>query len=284
MQKRIYLLTAISYLLYFLSQLLLTIFVQLPDDSSKIVILDIGQGDSMLVKTSNENYGLVDTGRISTSSNKLANHLPKGVRSLKFLILTHPDADHIEDTIQLIKRYDIETIFILPTDKKTPLTEEIYTDIANLDTKIYSPLQGDTISIDEMMLQILWPTPEFLFENRESNEESISFILTIGEFSLVNFGDLSGNFELKAARYLKNADIDVLKVSHHGSKSSTSRELLDLLKPEYALISAGADNPYGHPHKEVIQILQESNVSTILSTASHGDISIEITKNGYKVY
>ena len=212
----------------------------------RVIFFNVGQGDSILIHSPLENRTvLIDTGPPS-SYLQLRNSLyAQSVYELDLLILSHNDADHSGNLEALKKDFRVKEVWDNTMNKSS----------------------FDSLS----MLQLNEISDEF-----NDNDRSLILAFAMNEISFLFSGDASARVEEKAAEQL-NETIDVCKIAHHGSKTSTSTKFLDQVGCRLAIISAGVSNRYGHPHKEVIERL-EINGSTILNTQIHGDIQIVMTR------
>ncbi len=242
----------------------------------EVTVLNIGQGDSILIKTPDNNYGLIDAGRGNKVMEELSNTLPFYVNTFDFIILTHPDADHVEGFLSIFEKYQIKNVFI----EKVPKETEIYNSIINKlkklnNTKVYSVTQNNDFKIGEVIFNIVWPDTLELDKYKDDvNQTSIGVVIEYKDFELYSAGDLGKVNEVKSLYDLKDKSIDVLKVGHHGSKSSTSSEFLDLTHIKIAAISVGNNNPYHHPNSETMKLLEDANLN-IYRTDEDGRIKIQ---------
>lgn len=248
----------------------------------EITILDVGQGDSILIKTPNNSYGLIDTGKGTKIMEELGNSLPFFTKTFEFLILTHPDADHIEGFLYLFDRFEFKNIFFNKINKDSDLYFKVIEKLRFSDSKVYSLTDLNDFKLNSIDFDILWPTSLNLTEfEYDPNESSISLKINYKNFSFYSAGDLGDDNELLTLINLKDKQSDILKVSHHGSQTSTSLDFLDELKPKVSVISLGKDNPYNHPHSTTIQEL-ESVVTNIFRTDINGRVKIET--DGDQIY
>lgn len=239
----------------------------------QVFFLDVEQGDATLIVTPSGHAGLVDVGSNNFVISAMSS-LPARIKSIDFVILTHPDADHIEGYLELQKRFDIQNIFINKTFKENALIDQISESLSP-NSNVFGLHEFNDFRIDDVYFDILWPEKDFLFgEIEDSNDLSISLLLTYGEFSLFLGGDLSKEYEDQIVIENNISDVDVLQVGHHGSNTSTSELFLEQIKPKVAVISAGKENRFGHPHKEVLDNLSVVN-SKILRTDKSGTIFIK---------
>lgn len=224
----------------------------------EIVFLDVGQGDAVLIKTENNKYGLIDTGPNNNIIYVIEDFLPLNFEGFEFILLTHPDLDHIEGAIELIKRFSVKNIYINHPVRESSVLTELSKEIDKKNIKTYGLYSDNDFILDEIYFDILWPSQKLL-DSEEPNNNSITFILSYKNFKAYFGGDIDSKTELATIEGLEE-DIDLLKVSHHGSKYSTTQEFLDALSPDVAVVSSGVNNLYGHPSIEVIALLDKNNI------------------------
>ncbi|MFS8130906.1 MAG: ComEC/Rec2 family competence protein [Candidatus Dojkabacteria bacterium] len=249
--------------------------------SFEMDVLNIGQGDSILIKTPGNHYGLIDTGRDSKVLSELSQTLPLGRTYLDFVILTHPDADHIGGVDDILENYKVNALFFNKNIKTNELLDEIKSKIEETNTKNYSIDMFNDFTLDGIYFDVIWPQDHaktYTFDN--SNDISTSILIKYDGYKILSSGDLPSDFEAPSLADLppEDVDIDFLKVSHHGSRFSTNLDFLKQIKPEYAFISVGAGNTYGHPTDEVLSNL-EAEHSNVLRTDKDGRISLVIKGN-----
>jgi competence protein ComEC len=257
-----------------------------------VAFLDVGQGDSIFIEAPNGNQLLIDSGPTAGVVRRLSEVMPFYDRSIDTILATHHDADHTAGFPEILKRFKIDTYIVTPkTDD-----DSLYNEIENLiSTEVRSDggigvekliaAAGDKIILDEeneIYIEILWPPDvESGVVIGDNNESSVATRVVYGEIEFMLTGDLGKESEDKivSAVQLAGRDIesDVLKAGHHGSKTSTSVTFVAEVAPRYAVISAGKDNKFGHPHEEVLQTLNDYAIATkidlqILSTAELGNI------------
>ena len=241
----------------------------------RVFILDVGQGDSILIKAFNRNI-LIDAGPDKNlSANKLGSF---GVKGLNLVIATHPHSDHIGGMVEVIKRYNPEYYI----DPGIPHTSKIYRTLLDLieEKKIrYIAPNGQTIHIHSAELYI-FPIPDKV---TSINNGSVVSRLSYKDFTMLFLGDA----ELEEQSFLIKTNREklksrVVKISHHGSNTGTDQRLIDVVKPESAVISVGKDNPYGHPHREVMELLKKNNIR-IYRTDRDGTVAVLSDGDQYKV-
>jgi len=275
----------------------------LPDSQFHLVFCDVGQGDAVLVKYKNL-QALIDGGPSGQSvSECLSKNIPPWDRELELLVLTHPDDDHLTGLIDVIKKYNVRQIVVNSLIKESGAFWQFRQEVLAESALIYSPQAGDQLKLGPLVINILWPkeklgddrvwqknylvssetsqlTPEdsqilgVATVKQESNEVSIVMQLLFGDFQVLLPGDIGSGSE----NQIDFPNVEVLKIPHHGSRYSTSAELLQESSPELAIISVGK-NSFGHPTDEVLEKLQASGIKT-LRTDREGEI--EIVSDGKK--
>lgn len=234
-----------------------------------VVMLDVGQGDSILI-CSNGEAALIDTGTEMGSRALLTDIHSYGVEELDALIISHSHDDHSGGAEYLLKNMEIENV-IVPDFKSDEKVTQLNAAISRADAERYIAVDGMVIKIGDFELTVL---------NSDNSDEDInnrSIILMAAAHGKRFL--FTGDAEIAAEKDLIeeniNFDCDVLKVGHHGSRTSSGKDFLDIATPEYALISVGADNSYGHPSKEVVERLENCGAK-IYRTDYEGDIVLSI--------
>lgn len=261
-----------------------------------ISFLDVSQGDCIYISSANHLLSfsfmesdfnmIIDCG--STTEKNVGNNIlipfikSKGVSVIDAALFTHEDQDHINGLMELLENGKLEGIkvksVILPESMQR--NDEVKALCKENNIRIIYFSKGD--SIDYKDLHLLCLSPESVSVEDSSNEDSLVMYLAYKDFSALFTGDIEGNAERELISTIQNSDIrniDVLKVAHHGSKYSTSRELIELLDPDFSIISSGEGNSYGHPHKETLErLIKYAPETTILRTDECGQITILINR------
>lgn len=240
----------------------------------KVVFLDVGQGDSIYIEAPNGKQILIDGGPDAQVLSSLGKVIPFADRSIDMVIVTHSDTDHIGGLPILMDNYSISNIIesgnISSSSIYKSLEERV---LKNKINKIIAR-KGMRIILDDkknIYLDILFPDRDV--SDFDSNDSSVVGRLVYGENSFLFTGDASLYTEnlIEWSLSDENLDSDVLKLGHHGSRTSSSILWLKKVTPEVAIVSAGKDNKYGHPHKELIERLFNLNIP-YLNTADLGNI------------
>lgn len=224
-----------------------------------------------MIRTPSNQKILIDAGPAGAILTPLAAELNFWERQIDLAILTHPDTDHIAGLVELLKRYKIKQIMLTGAQHKSEWYNEILREIAK--QEIPTILANETTDLDfggGVQLDIFWPD-EILAGKfvEDANAASISARLIFGETAAVLTGDLDIESEKLILKNPPNLTAQILKLGHHGSKTSSSVEFLDTINPQFAIVSAGEDNSFGHPHAEVLERLDGVN---ILETSKEGNI------------
>jgi competence protein ComEC len=247
-----------------------------------MIFLNVGQGDSILIKTSNNKFGLIDAGPNKNVLYQIEEFLPIFVKDIEFVVLTHPDKDHIEGIIYILDRYNIKKVFINKFMDKTDLFKYFKNKLSQRNIDTYYLTTNNDFRFGEFYFDVLWPQ-NYFNPNLSTNNSSISFKIEMNNYVIYSFGDLESEFEIKALNNI-NSQINlskktsILKISHHGSKYSTSQELINYINPAFTIISVGRGNSYGHPSEEVINLLKKNNVN-IYRTDMHNSVILNFSSN-----
>ncbi len=236
-----------------------------------VAFLDVGQGDAIYIEAPNGNQVLIDGGPNMKILRALGRVMPFYDRSIDLIISTHPDQDHVGGLSLVMKRMKIAAVATTENTSETGAYAAFEEGIRTKNIPRILARAPTRIILDRgIVLEILFPDRNAA--GWETNTGSVVARLTYGEQSFL----LTGDSPIAIEKYLvgKNGEklkTTVLKLGHHGSRTSTSRIFLSAVDPEYAIISAGKDNKYGHPHKEVLTLLDELKIPH-LNTADRSTI------------
>lgn len=238
-----------------------------PSTNVTIKFIDVGQGEAILIALP-EKTMLIDAGPTG-SAPKIAQVLQElGRDKIDYLVATHPDEDHIGGMADVISSTQIGTIYAPNKTNNTATYRKFLTAIQNNNLQITLAEAGTIIDqTDAYKLEILWPTKDANFP--DTNDYSIIIKLTVGTKTFLFTGDAPTNAILNS----NPGHIDVLKVSHHGSRTGTTEQLVRKLSPTYAVVSYALDNSYGHPMQSVLNALHKHSVE-IWGTGANGTITI----------
>jgi competence protein ComEC len=240
----------------------------------QVSFLDIGQGDSIFIQAPNGRQVLIDGGRDQTVLKRLGEVMPYGDRSIDVMIATHPDADHIGGLPFVLAHYNVAMVMEPGVGSDSDVYQTFEEKVGEEKAAREYARRGMTLLLDQeknVHLDILFPDQDV--STWETNEASIVAKLVYGHTSFLLTGDAPRQTELYLDKLnKKELDVDVLKLGHHGSHTSTSPTFIQDTTPDYAIISAGKNNSYGHPHPEVLQVLEAFQVP-YLATYEQGTIT-----------
>lgn len=257
---------------------LCVIFLRFKNYDLKITFLDVGQGDGIVFETPSGRTYLIDGGSSDISDVGTYRLMPflksEGISRLDYAIVTHTDQDHISGLLTLLEESQVKHLILPKTSSITEAYENLLLLAKKKEVEILYIEKGDLITDQTVTLSCLHP-----YNNYQS--DSLNDCSTVLSFSYDGFDVLfTGDLEMKGEKEIQRAlkDCDLLKVAHHGSKYSTGDDFLDTVDPEYALISCGRNNRYGHPHQELLGRLFDVGCRTYI-TSQQGAITV-LVKNG----
>ena len=243
----------------------------------EVNFFDVGQGDAIFIETPQGRQILIDGGPDSTILEKLGQEMPFYDRTIDLVILSHPEEDHLSGLIGVLKRYKVENILWTGVLHTAPEYDEWKRLIETEGTKIQIAKAGQKIfwsKNPENFIEILYPFENLAGQDfKDVNDTSLVSRLVFGGKSFLFPGDIFEKAEGEILNRGATIDSDVLKVAHHGSKTSSSPQFLAEVSPEIAVISLSKDNKYGHPHQETLEKLKNYGIR-ILRTDQDGDIKI----------
>ncbi len=265
----------VFFLVICVSILLVSVYVIIfhaTTQTLRVSFLDIGQGDSILIQTPSGHDMLIDGGPTDAVLEKLHQRMSYFDRDIDVMIATHGDADHITGLIPVLEQYDVKQFVKSPIEAHTGIFDDLLSHITQEGSEVHTGEKGDVIDFgDGVVAYVLYPGAD-ISPKTETNDASVSVVVTYGEQSFLLTGDLGSTHEGELIQAILPKHITAYKAGHHGSKYSSGEQLLTYIKPEYSVISAGADNKYGHPNQEAIGRLQKYS-KEILSTIDRGTIT-----------
>ncbi len=246
-------------------------------EGSRLVVhfIDVGQGDATLIECDGE--AMMIDGGDNDASDIVYTYLKKNnIDYLKYIVATHPDADHIgglSGALNAVSGVDYAYCSELEYDTKTFQNFKKNLNIKNVELEI--PTLGSTFNLGSASCQVIGP-----FKSEERNENSIVVRITFGETSFLFMGDADHDEEndlMKSGYEIKS---DVIKIGHHGSADSSSKRFIKKVSPTYAIVSSGKNNQYRHPHEETLALLKKEKIN-LFRTDMQGDIIF--VSNGYEL-
>lgn len=269
-----------------------------PDNYVHIIGCDVGQGDGFIV-THGFNQILIDTG--PSKSDFLAcvsRHVPYWDRKIELVVISHPQDDHYGGLAEILNAYTVTAIMVPDIINPTEQFYNLRQMVQDQGIRVIEGMVGNVFKLDELKIDIVWPKTSFaegkawiasntlnsddevVQNNFDLNVASIVLILRYGEVSVLFTGDVGIKEELSMVNSGLIPRVNVIKVPHHGSKTSSSQELINSTKPEYGIVSVGSQNKFGHPNREIIDNYESLGVK-ILRTDFGGEVLLE--SDGYAI-
>jgi len=281
--KKFYVLLAIASLLVVTSVVLWSAILSTERSATLTVsFLDVGQGDAIFIETPSRRQILIDGGKNNSVLKELSNVMPFWDRTIDMVIATHPDADHTGGLAEVVSRYTVDTFVHSGVNSETSISEGLFAVLAKEDVQEVIARRGQVFDFsDGAYITVLFPDRDVA--ELESNTASIILKVTFGEHSFLLTGDSPQSIE----KYIVSLDgeqlsADVLKAGHHGSKTSSNPLFVGFVNPQYAVLSYGCDNSYGHPNQEVLDTLNNFEIE-ILETCKDGSITFTTYGNVLQV-
>ncbi|MDQ0338866.1 beta-lactamase superfamily II metal-dependent hydrolase [Caldalkalibacillus uzonensis] len=227
--------------------------------------IDVDQGDATLLEGPDFTV-LIDAGRHDRDD--VVPYLKSvGVEYIDLIIGTHPHADHIGQLDRVLAEFPVQEVWMSGDTHSTRTFERAVEAILQSDATYYEPRAGETFEIGSLRIEVVHP--ETL--TGDLDEGSISIRAVYGEVALLFTGDAGQASEQEMIARGHQLQADIFQLGHHGSSTSNGEEFLQAVKPKVAIYSAGQDNSYGHPHREVVQLISSLNIP-LYGTAEHGTI------------
>ncbi|WP_416145524.1 ComEC/Rec2 family competence protein [Planococcus koreensis] len=273
------------------------LFTAMPylDPALKVTFLDVGQGDSAMIELPHRRaVYVIDTGgllRFGTEEFRMKERpfeigrqvvVPylkgKGISSVDLLVLSHADADHAEGADELFKALQIRNLHLTPGSQTTPLMQELAKDAS--EAKLSYPISGSGWMEGQTRFHYLSPADA----EYSGNDDSLVMLLENNGFRVLFTGDLemAGEKKIVEAYSGELAGLTILKIGHHGSKTSSGQEFLEAAMPNLSIFSTGKDNRYGHPNPDVVERFQDLNLP-VLNTAESGTIEVEVVDGEWEL-
>lgn len=225
---------------------------QTADAALEVHFIDVGQADCALL-VSDGHYMVIDGGNNDDADTIVSYLKNQGVKTLDAVVGTHPHEDHIGSLDTIISSFDVQTVYMPKIMHTSQTFEDVLDAIAHKGLKIKAPNPGDAISFNGLPVEFLGPQREY----DDFNNNSIVLKVTAGKTSFLFTGDAEETAEKDIVHAGYDLQADVLKVGHHGSITSTSDAFLQAVSPQYAVISVGTGNKYGHPEKVTLDKLKK---------------------------
>ena len=246
-----------------------------PSGSLSVSFIDVGQGDGVLVQAGGTNH-LIDAGRPEEGPGVVDFLRSRGVRDLDAIVVSNPDADHIGGFLDVLDAFEVERVYISGDPKGTLTYNSFLRGVREEGSEVEEVRAGRRLEWGGVRADVIAPPTEAeggLFS--ETNDNSVAILLSYGTARVL----LAGDAEAREEEYMANGPytgpLTVLKVTHHGSNTSSTPLFLSRFRPKIAVIQCGADNPYGHPTPETLERLQKTG-ARIFRNDEDGDVIVTI--------
>jgi competence protein ComEC len=240
-------------------------------------VLDVGQGDSILLRSPSGKQVLIDGGPDLTTLTRLAENMPFLDRTIELLVLTHPDLDHFASFPEILRRYKVERVLMTGIEKSDARYQELLSLIKQKRAAVILADPSKDIDLgDGVVLDVVWPKAGLLgVRPPDTNDTGIVLRALYKGQSILFTADIEKKAEEALLKTGADIDADIIKVGHHGSRTSSSTGFLLAVTPKLSLISAGRDNSYGHPHADVMERYRYFHIP-VRVTAHEGTLAIEL--------
>ncbi|HEX2729072.1 MAG TPA: ComEC/Rec2 family competence protein, partial [Rubrobacteraceae bacterium] len=246
-----------------------------PSGSLSVSFIDVGQGDGVLVQAGDADY-LIDAGRPEEGPNVVDFLRSRGVKELDGIVVSNPDADHIGGFLDVLNAFEVSNVYLSGDDKGTLTYNSFLRGVRDEGSKVEITRAGEQMDWGGVRANVIGPPTDAeggLFS--ETNDNSIAILLTYGTARIL----LAGDAEAKEEEYMANGPytgpLTVLKVTHHGSNTSSTPLFLNAFRPKIAVIQVGANNSYGHPTPETLTRLREYGAK-VFRNDEDGDVIVTI--------
>jgi competence protein ComEC len=257
-------------------------YLQPSNASVQLTFLDVGQGDATLAVTPKGQDILIDGGPNDSVVNKLDESIPFYNHKLDAVVLTHPHADHVAGLVAVANKYQINKVYMSGVTHTAPEYLAFLEILKGKNVDVQLVKAGDSLDFgDGIKLDFLFPLTKMENQTVDNlNNSSVVTKLSWGDSSAIFMGDLEseGQDELLASN--QNVKANIIKISHHGSKDSVNASFLVAVGPKYAVIPVGKDNKFGHPAREMLELLKGL---IVYRTDYDGDVKFELTNTAVMV-
>jgi competence protein ComEC len=240
-----------------------------------VSFIDVGQGDGVLVQAGDTSH-LIDAGRPEEGPNVVDFLRSRGVRKLDGIVVSNPDADHIGGFLDVFDAFEVERVYVSGDPKGTLTYNTFLRGVRDEGSKVEEVRAGRRLEWGGVRADVIAPPTDAeggLFS--ETNDNSVAILLTYGTARVLLAGDAEGREEEYMASGPYTGPLTILKVTHHGSNTSSTQLFLSRFRPKIAVIQCGTDNPYGHPTPETLDRLQEAG-ARIFRNDEDGDVIVTI--------
>lgn len=237
----------------------------------EVSFLDVGQGDSILIDYLSQYQILIDAGKDGNRTlEEVERLMPPGDKKIEIIVATHPDLDHIGGMPKILNHFDTELFLNNGFDDKSGIQQKISNKLESKEVSSQAVFEGSEIALGSHLKMKTYNPDDRNYNKNDKNGDSVVLRMDFGKNSFLFTGDITEKVEKDILSDNEDVDIDWLKVAHHGSKGSSSKEFVKEVSPEYSIISVG-ENSYGHPHPDAVEILEDLS-EEVLTTRQEGTV------------
>lgn len=259
--------------------ILATQYINSNSTDFRMVFCNVGQGDGIYIRAFSQDI-VIDGGNEGAISECLASYMPLYDRNIELMVVTHADSDHYAGFLEVLDQYTVSHFATSHGDSDVLGYQALLTKLEKTGVEVKRLEQGESIKIhDSLKIDVLWPPTEFTDIDDDRNNSSLVLMVDYLDFEALLTGDLDKEYLNLLVHDL--SQIEVFKLAHHGSHTGTDEKTFENLRPNLSIISAGRNNRFDHPHKEVIDVLNKYKLE-YLSTQD-GDIVIESDGKNFSV-
>lgn len=254
----------------------------LTDDSTKVTVLNVGQGDAILIQTPEHKNILIDAGPSGSLIYELDKHLGFFNRKIDLFVLSHPHRDHFMGMLDAVEKYPFEAIMITGVASQDPLYIDWVQSLKAQEVQILFPHHQQDWQIGkDLVLDVIYPfSGQGLIGQEMHNKNNASITIILRKLDGTPLMLFSGDAEEEQEREIlmtgQETEVDVMKLGHHGSRTSSTPRFLRAVQPEIAIVSAGIDNQFKHPHPETLEKMKDFGVELYRTDLNGG---VQITFN-----
>ncbi len=239
----------------------------------QVIFFQINRGDASYIKTPHGKEILIDGGQDLSILSSLEKHRPFYDRHIDLLIITHPDSDHYYGLVEVLRRFSVDNVLLTGVKKDDPMYHKIFTLAQEKNVQILYADRKKDFEVDNVFFDILSPLESILKTERNDNDDSLVVKMSYQNKTILFTGDIEKKTEKILLNSGVNLDSDILKIPHHGSKSSSSLPFIQAVSPEKIVYTVGTKNPFGHPHQEVVERYGKFELESFYTT--QGDVIFE---------
>ena len=250
-------------------------YLQVPNHSFHLYFLDVGQGDSIFIKTPENHQILIDGGPQNKVIEELGEVMPFFDKSLDLVVLTHPHADHIDGLVEVLKRYRVDNVLVTGVNYENPTYKEFLKEIKYQKINLYVAEADVDFKFGKVVFDLIYPQKQLTGENFSNlNNSSIAMKILYKSKKILLTGDLEIETEEKSLKSGVSLEADIFKAGHHGSRTSSTWKFLEKIDPEIVVIQVGKNNKFGHPHKETLENLEKLEIEKVYRNDLNGRVKI----------